>query len=411
VFLFLPYKFEQDIGKTPWATMGIVAANALVFLVLQFFPSELRQLVMMEYGFTPDSWPRVHTYLTYMFLHEGWLHIIGNMYFLWIFGALVEERLGNIRYAALYLSTGVLAVVAHQMTVPGFMADVPCVGASGAVSGILGASVALAGRRKVNCFYLWAPFVRPVYGTVAIPSYAFLAVWFLGQVLWALTFNDIQLAMPVAFWAHVGGFASGAVVTGLPALIRLWWQGAFPRLVQYEWKRASAYARAGNFSSAILLLDGMSARGMLSPSQNLSYGWALIQASRRDDGLRILQDAFKQAVSARERSLAVGAFLSLASQKWEPALDARECLFLVQGLRKSGLNTMAERLLVEGLSANQQDENAAALLFNLGEIAYERGDRPQAMQIYELLHKLFPQSQMGKSVAWTQGLDTGGLRG
>ena len=150
-----------------------------------------------------EYWP----FLTSMFLHAGWLHVIGNMWFLWIFGDNVEDRMGSGRFLAFYLLCGVAAGAVQWLTNPS--STVPTVGASGAIAGVLGAYLVLFPRARVLVvipLFFW-PFFFDV------SAFFFLGFWFLIQ----LFSGTLALAGPehvggVAFWAHVGGFGTGVLL-------------------------------------------------------------------------------------------------------------------------------------------------------------------------------------------------------
>lgn len=142
---------------------------------------------------------------TSMFLHGGWLHLIGNMWFLWIFGNNVEDSMGHTRFVIFYTLTGVLATAAHIASDPG--SQVPTVGASGAISGIMGAYMVLYPKAKVNTFIFLIVFFK----IVKVPAALFLGLWFLMQL--ASSFAPAAAGGGgVAFWAHVGGFVAGVVL-------------------------------------------------------------------------------------------------------------------------------------------------------------------------------------------------------
>lgn len=140
-----------------------------------------------------------------MFLHGGWLHLLGNMLYLWIFGDNVEDRMGRGRFIIFYLLTGYIATLTHVYFLP--HSTVPMVGASGAIAGILGAYFVLYPRAKVLTLVpiiIFITFIR-------IPALLFLGFWFLLQVI-----NQTMISSPeaqsVAWWAHIGGFVAGAVL-------------------------------------------------------------------------------------------------------------------------------------------------------------------------------------------------------
>jgi membrane associated rhomboid family serine protease len=165
-----------------------------------------------------------------MFLHGGWLHIAGNMLYLWIFGDNVEDRMGHLRYLIFYLLCGWSASYAHIWSAPG--SKVPSIGASGAIAGVLGAYITLFPHARVVTLLPLGLFTQ----VVAIPAVFFLAFWFLQQFLaGALTLAASSAQTGgVAWWAHIGGFAAGFVLVGVFARRRPrgrddWWPRARSR--------------------------------------------------------------------------------------------------------------------------------------------------------------------------------------
>jgi membrane associated rhomboid family serine protease len=148
-----------------------------------------------------SSW---YTPFTSMFLHGGWLHIIGNMWFLWIFGNNVEDAMGHARFVVFYLLCGLAAAAAQTVTDPASV--LPMVGASGAIGGVMGAYILLYPRVHVHMLIVFGFFVT----TIAVPAFFMLGYWFLVQLLsgWASAATEGG----VAFWAHVGGFVAGGAL-------------------------------------------------------------------------------------------------------------------------------------------------------------------------------------------------------
>jgi membrane associated rhomboid family serine protease len=172
-----------------------------------------------------------------MFLHGGWLHLIGNMLYLWVFGRAVEDRMGHFRYGVFYLLCGWLATYTHILAGPG--SKLPSIGASGAIAGVLGAYIALYPRARITTIWPLGIF----WPIVELPALVMLGIWFLEQFLFgALSLADTAQTGGVAWWAHVGGFVSGLVLVGLfedrrraaPARVRDWDYPA-GRAVSYGW--------------------------------------------------------------------------------------------------------------------------------------------------------------------------------
>ncbi len=196
----------------PWMTWLIILANVAVFVVeLGLSPRGLNRF-FFQYGLTPATVHLRETatwmpLLTSMFVHGGWLHILSNMWALYIFGDNIEDQLGPLRYLFFYLLAGVFAGLLNVWITPG--STVPMVGASGAIAGVLGAYLVLYPRGRV--LTLVPIFLLP--WLIEIPSVVYLGFWFVSQF-----FNGIAslggggMLGDVAWWAHVGGFAAGALM-------------------------------------------------------------------------------------------------------------------------------------------------------------------------------------------------------
>jgi len=150
------------------------------------------------------------TFGTFMFLHGGWLHIISNMWYLWVFGDNVEDRLGHGRFLLFYLAAGVASGLTHVSFVPN--SAMPCIGASGAVAGVLGAYVVMYPHARVATLVPIFFFVT----VVRMPAIVLLGFWFFTQLFnSALSLGAGMQRTGVAYWAHVGGFIAGIVLLGL----------------------------------------------------------------------------------------------------------------------------------------------------------------------------------------------------
>ena len=194
---------------TPVVTIALIALNAIAFVFeLTLDHRELQQLVE-SFGMIPAAlaWPSV---VTSTFLHAGWVHVGGNMLYLWIFGDNVEDRLGHARFLIFYLFCGAAAALGQLAADPS--STVPIIGASGAVAGVMGAYFVLYPQSRV----LTAVFVVVFMDLIEIPAIFFLGIWFLMQLLSGVGSIGVDTAEAgVAFWAHVAGFAAGAALGGI----------------------------------------------------------------------------------------------------------------------------------------------------------------------------------------------------
>jgi membrane associated rhomboid family serine protease len=193
----------------PGVTIAIIVLNALGFLYeIGLTDPELKQFVV-TWGVVPAQFNLVSAF-TSMFLHGGWMHIIGNMLFLWIFGDNVEDRMGHGRFVVFYLLSGLIAAMAHVWSDP--TSVVPTIGASGAVAGVMGAYFVLYPHSRILTLIPIFFFIQ----IVEIPAVVFLGLWFLLQLVSgvgsALLPAGSGMTGGIAFWAHVAGFAAGAVL-------------------------------------------------------------------------------------------------------------------------------------------------------------------------------------------------------
>jgi len=170
--------------------------------------SELQQArdgsIVWTYAFHPFH-PTLRSYITASFLHGGWLHIIFNMWFLWLAGTILEDTWGRVVYPIFYLVCGALGFVIHGVVFPGSL--VPALGASGAIAGLMGAF--LARFPKTNIRLAWILFLKPI--KFNVPAYIILPLWLLIEVFWGAVFAAARAEGGVAHWAHIGGFAFGAL--------------------------------------------------------------------------------------------------------------------------------------------------------------------------------------------------------
>jgi membrane associated rhomboid family serine protease len=192
---------------TPFVTIALIVVNVVVFLYqVTLSPVELNAF-MASYAVVPAWfwWPGL---VTSQFLHGGWMHIIWNMVYLWIFGDNVEDRLGHVRYLVFYLFAGAAAGLLQVLFNP--FSGIPMVGASGAIAGVMGAYFVLYPQSRV----LTAIFVFIFFDLVEIPAVFFLGLWFLMQLLSGVGSLGASNAAGggTAFWAHIGGFVVGVLI-------------------------------------------------------------------------------------------------------------------------------------------------------------------------------------------------------
>jgi membrane associated rhomboid family serine protease len=211
----IPLRDENPSKSIPIVNTFLILANLSVFLYMFFFVPRGTEPLTSRLGFIPyeitnavdlspkNLVPVPLTILTAMFLHGGWLHLLSNMLYLWIFGDNVEDILGHFRYLFFYLMCGVMASLTH-----GFLnlnSQVPTIGASGAIAGVLGAYIVYFPAARIKTLLIVFIFVQ----VVSIPAIILLGYWILIQVLSGITDFGLRKTGGIAWFAHVGGFVTG----------------------------------------------------------------------------------------------------------------------------------------------------------------------------------------------------------
>ena len=233
----IPLRDENPSLRTPMVTRTIIVLNVIAFIYELMLGPQLRDL-FFAWGLVParitaalagetSLVPAALTAFTSTFLHAGWLHLIGNMWYLWIFGDNVEDRLGHGRFLLFYVAAGLASGVLH------FVANgdsrIPTVGASGAIAGVLGAYLTLFPRARVITL---VPFIV-FFQVMALPAVVVLGLWFVFQFFsgaMALAYTSSSQTGGTAWWGHIGGFVFGLLFGKLlalrqPAPSRAWTEG------------------------------------------------------------------------------------------------------------------------------------------------------------------------------------------
>lgn len=210
----IPFKDNNPTSTFPFVTIGLIALNTIVFIFQFFYSGDPRQIVFTygaipNYLLTLNTMQPVHpvlTVFTSMFMHGGLFHIAGNMLYLWIFGNNIEDRLGHMRFIIFYLISGIAAAYSHAITEPTSM--IPMVGASGAVSGILGAYILLFPHARISTLIFFGFFVR----VITLPALFVIGFWIAIQFINGLLSKGVVNQGGVAWFAHIGGFVFGIII-------------------------------------------------------------------------------------------------------------------------------------------------------------------------------------------------------
>ncbi len=212
-----PIRDHNPSGRVPYVVYALMAANILIFLLQLGVAQDNVALARFyfDYAIIPvriSGGDGYETLISSMFLHGGWMHLAGNMLFLWIFGDNLEDEMGHLVFLGFYIVSGVGAGLVHVLGAPG--SAIPTLGASGAIAGVMGGYLLLFPRARVDILLILIIFFR----IFPIPAWIVLAIWFAMQFIGGLGADPD--AGGVAYWAHAGGFVIGLMLT-LPLWMRL----------------------------------------------------------------------------------------------------------------------------------------------------------------------------------------------
>ncbi len=221
----IPIGDNNPSRRTPIVNWTLIAMNLLVFFYELTLRPRALQGLFYTWGVIPHDvllllsepmsapWDVWATLITSQFLHGGWAHIIGNLLFLWVFGDNIEDALGHLTYLGFYLVSGVAAAIVQSVVVG--PAEIPTVGASGAIAGVLGAYLVLFPFARIR---LLIP-IFIIFWTIQLPALLVIGWWFVQQFFYGIGTLDEAAIGGVAFWAHIGGFVAGMIMI-LPFLGR-----------------------------------------------------------------------------------------------------------------------------------------------------------------------------------------------
>jgi len=207
----IPIRDEIRTKRIPYVNYALIAINIIVFMTM-FVNPQKAEAIVMEHALIPAEVTQnfslgvIKNFFTAMFMHAGWLHLVSNMLYLWIFGDNIEDRLGHLGYLLFYLGAGVFASILH--VVFNVNSVVPTLGASGAIAGVLGAYLVFYPSSRVYTFIPFGFFMR----LRPLPAVLVLGLWFVTQFFSGLGSMVSTAQGGVAYWAHIGGFVFGLLI-------------------------------------------------------------------------------------------------------------------------------------------------------------------------------------------------------
>ena len=214
--MIFPYKDDNPKVLVPYITYGIITLNILIY-IFQFNTKiadpEAEAILIYTFGLIPAQFS-ILTLFTSMFMHGGITHILGNMWFLWIFGDNVESTLGHARYILFYILCGLFAALCQVLIYPS--SEIPMIGASGAIAGVLGLYMIRFPTARVHVFI----FIIIFFTTIRVPAIIVLGFWFFNQLTSGLGSLGLDTTGGIAWFAHIGGFIAGIMLHQFFKLIR-----------------------------------------------------------------------------------------------------------------------------------------------------------------------------------------------
>lgn len=427
--MLLPLTHEQmAVQRLPWITILVMMANVYVFLVThpraqreeerlygvvnelhefaernpeirdEHFSSEEslaeyqrlvsrleeanRDRLFGQYGFVParQEW---RDGVTSLFLHGGWMHLLGNLYLLWLCGCCIEDIWGRPLYAVIYLSSGFAACLAHAAAFP--ESEAPLVGASGAIAGLMGAFLVRLHSTRIRFFYMY--WIH--WGTFYAPAWAVLPLWLFSQVFYAVLYAE---ASPVAFWAHVGGFLFGALAALFVKLTLLEEAFLAPSIEQ----KTTLFAQHPKVTAALQLIEHgrhqeaiRSLERVLRDNPNDVDALDLAAQTHRVLGqdrnaARMYAQKVHSHLRRRERDLAMDAYVDLQNCEGGVSLTERDLLALAPALVDAGRFGEAEAVykrVIES-AANGAIQLRASLA--LADLYLSDGQAKQALEILQV---------------------------
>ena len=386
-FSYLPVGTEVRLRKTPVATLSIVGLNLVAFGLTSFFGRD--SAFFRELAFVPASF-RLHSLLTSTFLHAGFLHVGLNLLYLWIFGSVLEDRMGWVRYVATYAACGVLSNLAQAVAVVSFLpqnAGIPIVGASGAIAGLLGLFLVRFYYVRVKVVSLAMLFFQGVYraSISRLNAAGAMLLWILIQLGYGLATSSSPVSM-TAYWSHVSGFSMGLIL-GLAG-------GAHKEAaLEKKFLKARRYFEDGKwFASMGEAIEYLRTRP-LDPDARTLLARAFLLTGQRKQAAAEYARAVSIELERGGESVAMECYGELKRVSPEFVLPAASQLAIAGCLEDHGRPDLAaEAYLAFGRTYPFKQKAPAALLKSAEIYCAKLNDLEKAGEIYHKVRALFPQT-------------------
>lgn len=352
----------------------------------------------IRYGFNPTKF-RLFTLFTSAFLHASWLHLIFNLLFFFIVAPNLEDVWGRPIFAGLYLASAMVSMLVHTAMFPSL--DSPCVGASGAIAGLMGAFAIRFAKTRISIWYLLMLFIKPYIGVVQLPAYLFFGFWFLLQLFWGIIVKSAPSVSNVAFWAHIGGFLFGALSAAVIIALGVERKYLASRIeekaspevkIDSRLKKAMELSMSGDNKGAIILLESYLADNPESIPAKLERirNYVAIGELPNDAG-----DVLASLIGLPEYDdEAIELYLKACEIKPQFCISSHAMFRIFRTLERNR-DYLSAKKVFEMLKANfPKDSKMPATYLSMARLSQKSGDIAYAREILTEMIAKFPQDPL-----------------
>ena len=385
MFFLLPYGNDRRTARFPVVTYSLIAANVLLFSWL--LPLD-RNVVVQTFGLVPAH-PSLRTMLLSMFVHASIYHLVWNMLFLWLFGPNVEDALGRLEYVIFYVGSGIAAGLLHLVMVHGLAAgaNVPVVGASGAIAGTLGMFAIRFYKTRIKVFWYVGILIYPLrWGTFMVPAMLGIGVWFARQLFGGFGSLAHPSAGGTAYWAHIGGMVFGMA---LASALRMLSEGS----KEYLMADAKTSLRHGTTWDAAGNLLALLEREPSNAEAHAELAKAYAIQNSRERALPHYQKSIQFYLGKGERDKAAACYADMTRCFRDADLDLRSSFQIARYLMEIACYDPALKLFQKLFFEHPGTAEAEVSLMKAGDLLLDCLEDPQrAAWCYERFLCEYPNS-------------------
>jgi len=361
MFFFWPIHDEFGVKRVPFINYTIIFVNVIVYFLFGF--SGNYEQIVETFGFIPSRFSWL-TIFTSMFLHGSFMHLIGNMWFLYLMGDNIEDRWGHLQYLFFYLFSGVIAALFYKIFSTGKALEIPSIGASGAISGVVGAYMILFPKSRITFWYYMFAFFRIFSGTFDIFAWFWISLWFFQQIVGMLMNINSTESAGIAFGAHVGGFLAGM---GIALITKMFQHIRYVSSIS-SGKNALYQIVGENITKVIPFEDQIELYNIENQIKKLI-----------------------QEKNFREASLLYGEALKKFLDVHIPKMLEYNFAEILQNLGFFDEAILAYKRFIKNNPFSPLADNA---LYNLGKIYLEKGEKEKAKNCFRQITVFYPYSEL-----------------